>query len=918
MRLKILQHNVHDWTNKRHALYNSYRQIDPDIILLNDTGLPNDEKPKLFGYHTYHINQSNERHSGAAIAIKTSISHSLLNHTFINDIPAIRVSTPEGNLVVATTYLPPRRNTAPITDFIYLSNQHDPTIIMTDDNAKHRTLGSSSQNNAGITFDHLSQHNGLKHIGPDFKTWFGPRLSGTPDHVYTNRNFTYNYWIEPGPLTVSDHIPVVITISTSPIQIPIIPRFSMTKADWTSFKAELDEFEWTDLLHKTKHDIDQELDKVTDRIKTAMTNNIPKISFRVLPAPFPSELQKVLQLEFEGASRLLALGGDPDIARHITTLRNRLKLEQDRIRQEFFADLITKMATLKGKEFWTNYKRLCGSSKQNDTSYITDNDAKLFKPEDKSRAFSRFLETKFTISQEENDGFDNDNELLVDNFLDQNQPRHKPNQVTDGTSPSIQEGFLPCITLEDFNRALKAFKNKAPGESGINKKTLTECPDNIKLALVNIYNASLNLGYFPDLFKGAVVIMIPKTPKAVATSNHRPISLLEIHGKLFERLINDRLSSFLEANNTFKESQHGFRKHRGTDTAITIAHETIAKALQENKLVHVVCRDVKGAFDKVWHNGLKFKLLHRNLPKNIEQTLSNFLDNRTFRVRVDGFTGPTHHILSGVPQGSILSPTLYNLYIHDLPDPLHDCHHIIYADDVTQIITTTWNNKRYLSEQSVREILSVTDFENKWKIQTNPTKFKIISPAQFTHKPPHLTINGQVQDYSQNCRMLGLLLGNAGVCPHIAERVSLANQALGRLRRLQFLTEDQKRTLYTATVRPILEYPPIPLATASKDGILKLQKVQNKGIRFILNHYDWTLFTTMEQLHARAGVPPLNQVLHQRAKNTLSRLAAHNPEIFHNLAEPLQGKEHKWFPRSIHLLTQPSPPPAYLKTNANP
>ncbi len=167
-----------------------------------------------------------------------------------------------------------------------------------------------------------------------------------------------------------------------------------------------------------------------------------------------------------------------------------------------------------------------------------------------------------------------------------------------------------------------------------------------------------------------------------------PPYLLEVPGKLFERFIQSRLNSFLSENKILKERQHFFRTYKGTFTAITTTYETITNALADKKQVYMVLRDVAKAFDKLWHNGLNYKILRLGLPDTLENILCNFLDNRTAEINISKDYSTVLRLLGGVPQGSVLSPTLYTLLTND-PTPLeHGCLDIMYADDITQVLTT--------------------------------------------------------------------------------------------------------------------------------------------------------------------------------------------------------------------------------------
>ncbi len=211
-------------------------------------------------------------------------------------------------------------------------------------------------------------------------------------------------------------------------------------------------------------------------------------------------------------------------------------------------------------------------------------------------------------------------------------------------------------------------KEKTPGSTKINKEILEKCTEKTLEQLKNIFDACLSAGYFPNVFKEATVKFIPKKDKTpISPINYHPISLLEVPGKSFEKIIQARLNSFLTENNILKERQHGFRTYKGTHTAITTIYETIANALAEKKQVYVVLRDVAKAFDKVWHNGLKHKILRLELPDILEKILCKFLGNRRAKIKFGNEYSRDVHLLSGVPQRSVLPPTFYTLFTNDIP-----------------------------------------------------------------------------------------------------------------------------------------------------------------------------------------------------------------------------------------------------------
>ena len=262
-------------------------------------------------------------------------------------------------------------------------------------------------------------------------------------------------------------------------------------------------------------------------------------------------------------------------------------------------------------------------------------------------------------------------------------------------------------------------KHKAPGPNKLTANQLKNHPPNMTNFLTEIFNHSLSAGYFANSYKHATMTLIPKAgTSGTAVKDKRPISLLNVDGKLLDKILNKRLYTFLEENNLQNERQHGFRYNRGTQTAILTLHETISKHLSLKQKVDIACRDVTKAFDKIWHTGLKYKITELGLHSCCEKTLSNYLTNTMASIKIGHISGPKFKLESGVPQAACLSPTLFNIYVKDIPEPLVDTDYLQYADDITQIIALP-ANPRAIANNTKHAIEQINSYENKWKIQTN-------------------------------------------------------------------------------------------------------------------------------------------------------------------------------------------------------
>lgn len=155
--------------------------------------------------------------------------------------------------------------------------------------------------------------------------------------------------------------------------------------------------------------------------------------------------------------------------------------------------------------------------------------------------------------------------------------------------------------------------------------------------------------------------------------------------------MNNRSKTHLDTNNILKDTQHGFRNHRGTNTAITTVHENIAHLIARRQQCYIILRDVSKAFDKVWHEGLQTKIAQIQLPLVITKFFNNFIKDRSAKIKIEDYIGPPFQLQADVPQGSALSPTLYSIYTNDLPPSAIDFTNIQYAD-ITQIVSYAREN----------------------------------------------------------------------------------------------------------------------------------------------------------------------------------------------------------------------------------
>ena len=212
---------------------------------------------------------------------------------------------------------------------------------------------------------------------------------------------------------------------------------------------------------------------------------------------------------------------------------------------------------------------------------------------------------------------------------------------------------------------------------------LKNCEPELSYILAKLFNKCLKECCFPDCWKVSSVVPFFKNVGERSTAkNYRPVSLLSVVSKVFEKLVNNRIVDHLEKCGLFSDFQYGFRSSQSTADLLTVGSDRIARAFNRSGTSRAVALDISKAFDRVWHAGLLSKLKSSGISGQVFGRISSFLSNGRLRVVLDGKSSQEYPINAGVPQGSILGPTLFLLYINDLPDD-GICNIAIYADDTT-------------------------------------------------------------------------------------------------------------------------------------------------------------------------------------------------------------------------------------------
>ena len=254
--------------------------------------------------------------------------------------------------------------------------------------------------------------------------------------------------------------------------------------------------------------------------------------------------------------------------------------------------------------------------------------------------------------------------------------------------------FLTPITEFEVVKVAKGLKNKlASGFDDIPDLVVKQCKDHLKKPLTNIFNSSLESGIFPELLKIAKVILVHKKGNVRNINNYRPIASLSVFSKLLEKLMYNRIIAFIDRHDILSEAQHGFRSYRSTETAlqdfISEAQSAIHKKLNPTGLF----LDLTKAYDVLDHKLLLDKLNYYGIRGTANSWFHSYLTNRKqyveiMNAKLGKATSTIRQTILGVPQGSILGPMLFSLYINDLPLNIPDAKTVLFADNTNVLITS--------------------------------------------------------------------------------------------------------------------------------------------------------------------------------------------------------------------------------------
>ena len=364
------------------------------------------------------------------------------------------------------------------------------------------------------------------------------------------------------------------------------------------------------------------------------------------------------------------------------------------------------------------------------------------------------------------------------------------------------------LTTDEVESVLKILPvGKATDPNGLSNRILRELSQELSTPYCSLYNQSLRTGLVPSSYKDANVCPVPKKGDLSVVSNHRPISLLNSEDKVLERLVFKHFYNHLRDNNILSSLQSGFIPGDSTINQLTYLYNVFCQALDEGKEVRAVFCDISKAFDRVWHDGLILKLQAAGVTGEVLAWFKSYLNNRRQRVVIPGATSDWTFICAGVPQGSILGPLLFLVYINDIVTDIRS-NICLFADDTSLYIFV--DDPISAAGCINIDLQKISRWAATWLVSFNPSKTEalLVSRRLFRNRHPPIYMENQLITEVDTHKHLGIHFSNDGTWHHHIRYITeKAWTRINIMRKLKFkLDRKSLETIYLTFIRPILEY----------------------------------------------------------------------------------------------------------------
>lgn len=846
--LRLLNWNSRSLNNKVEEFFHFLESHAIDVAVVTETWLRSRNSLYHANYSTTRLDRQcseADRGGGVAILIRRGLQFNQLDlSTSIVEAVGVSIITESTPINIVAAYYPGSSKKSHLQQFrrdIRRLTQFDqPFFIVGDFNARNQLWNCATSNKAGKILSQEQQSSNFYIHHPENPTRYptGRGRPSTLDLVLSNNQVQMSVPITHTDLS-SDHLPVTFKINSSTSATrPENTYRCYNRANWNQFSRMVNNN--IDLSSRLLSDLDEER-KIDDAIlffgnvlARAEEACIPLSNYNHQRNILPDEIQQLIRLRNTRRRQHLRTR-DPLLGAIVEQLNGIIRSKCAEHRYRNFGEMLKKLDP-GSNQFWKISRCLRNHVKYNPPLKV--NGEIIVSSNQKAEAFAASFAAAHINTLEG----DAETTSRVNSTMD------RINQAECIVNPGVLAKPKEILSII---RSMKT--KKAPGPDGIRNVILKHLPKKALVALTKILNACLRLAYFPLKWKHASVIAIPKPNKNITCpGNYRPISLLSGLSKILERLILNRLNRHVEVNEVIPHEQFGFKKGHSTIHQLVRIKQEIKRNFSHGKSTGMVLLDVEKAYDSVWQEAVVFKLHQSNCPLYLVKIISSFLSNRRFEVTLNGSTSTSHPIPFGVPQGSVLSPTLYNIFTSDTI-MVDGVVYAFFADDTAFLAADKDPAQIVTKLQHAQNNLE--SYQRKWRIKVNATKTQTIF---FTKKraarnlpTTAITTNGQPSNWEDDGKYLGVILDSKlTFAKHVNYSIDKLDKTVrclySLINRRSKLAVKNKALIFKCVLRPLMTYGSPVWGKCAKSHRARLQVKQNKLLKMI---YGLDPFFPTSELH---------------------------------------------------------------------
>jgi len=882
--LLILLFNANGLKNHDIELQNVLYNKRIDIALITETHFTKYSTIYIPGYKLLKTNHPDgTAHGGVAVLIKSTVLFEPLPNFCLDHLQSCAIIVKLNNIpiTIAAIYSPPKHKLTVNHYANYFNTVGNNFLIGGDFNAKHHSWGCRANNPRGSVLHNFVSQKNFKVLAPPGPTYWPTSVRKNPDildiFVAKIPNNIHSNTANILDLN-SDHSSVILTLNASPPLRPVSPKLFNCTTNKLQFHDLVDHRIKLNVKLKSIDDLDSAAINFTNIIQSSAWSSSkpttpPSNSFFT-----PDNIREII-VKKRRARALYQHSRLPSHKQIYNKLSNSLKKLLAKHKSNSFASYLKNLSPIDGS-LWRATKRVCKTIAPN-TPIKKPDGSMAITDLDKAEAFKQHLSDIFVPHS---DIYSPQNINTVEEFLNTPLPTCSP---VKHFSPNEVK-----YTIDKYP------PNKSPGFDLITAAVARCLPKKAIVHLTHIFNAVLRLSYFPLIWKFSIIILVPKPNKPPdSTSSFRPISLLPFFAKILERLLLKRILPSVTSNSILPDTQFGFRNAHSTIHQAHRLVDSISFALEKKLYCTCAFLDISQAFDRVWHDGLLYKL-KKFLHPVLFLIIKSYLSDRHFSTRIGDTLSSIAKISAGVPQGGILSPLLYNIYASDHPITPHT-QVADYADD--KVIISTSPDPTTASSHLQNHLCLMEDWYTKWRLKINQTKSVHTTFTLRLLPCPAVSIFGSQIPNSQTVKYLGLILDRRLTWAHHIKSKRLNLNA--RLRLLKTFINNNTHTnlntkllIYKSLIKPVWTYGIQLWGNAKKSNLNKIQTFQNLALRKLLNAPPYISNST---IHSDLKMKSVQEEAKAHYKRFHNRLSANSNPLIRDLAVP----------------TIPGNPPRRLKRN---